>query len=289
MAVLPKKERGRNLLLIHPLTCLIVKSIPMKVEQQLNPAYSPDGHKIAFAGFLGNQPDIFLFDVDSGAVSNLTNDKFFDGGPVFSPDGKWMVYSSVVDGYAKLFRLNVANPGERYQLTSGDWNDIDAYFTPDGKKLFFSSDRQTGRNIEQAAAILEAAENKAKRRGDPPPADPLKYAAYNIYSLSLENGDLLQYTDVIGGCFTLVVFTGRNNKERMVFSSYYKHQWQLFSASTDKPLHAAEKVQLPSAPLQAEARTPFQPSVEVAIDPEKIEQARSRKLFIDDVEVNAGV
>jgi len=289
VALFAKKERGRNLLLIHPLTGALVKSIPMKVEQQLNPTYSPDGHKIAFSGFLGNQPDIFLLDLDSGAISNITNDKFFDAAPVFSPDGKWLVYSSVVDGYAKLFKLNMANPSERYQLTTGEWNDIDAYFTPDGKKLFFSSDRQTGRNIEQAAAILEAAENKAKREGDTPPADPLKYAAYNIYSLNLESGDLLQYTDVIGGCFTPVVFTGTNNKERMVFASYYKHQWQLFSASTDKPLHAAEKVQLPSAPLQAESRTPFQPAVEVAIDPEKIESARSRKLFVDDVEVNAGV
>ena len=57
----------------------------------------------------------------------------------------------------------------------------------------------------------------------------------------------------------------------MVFSSYYKGRWQLFSTPTDKPLHAAEKTVIPSAPLQAENRTPFQPPVEVAIDPEKIE------------------
>ena len=289
VAVFAKKERGRNLLLIHPLTGQIQKSIPMKVEQQLNPTYAPDGHKIAFSGFLGNQPDIFLYDLDSGAMTNLTNDKFFDGAPVFSPDGKWLVYSSIVDGFAKLFKLNVANPGERFQLTTGNWNDIDAFFTPDGKRIFYSSDRQTGRNIEQAAAILEAAENKAKREGDTPKADAANYAAYNVYSLNLENGDLLQYTDVVGGCFTPVVFTGTNNKERMVFSSYYKHRWQLFSTTTDKPLHEAEKVQLPSAPLQADARSSFQAPVEVAIDPEKIEPARSRKLFIDDVEVNAGV
>jgi hypothetical protein len=289
IAVFAKKERGRNLLLIHPLTGALVKSIPMKVEQQLSPTYSPDGHKIAFSGFLGNQPDIFLYDLDTGAISNLTNDKFFDGCPVFSPDGKWLVYSSVVDGYAKLFRLSVANPTERYQITTGQWNDIDAYFTPDGKRLFFSSDQQTGRNVETASKILETAENKAQPTGGTPPADTANFAAYNVYSLNLENGDLLQYTDVVGGCFTPVVFTGTNNKERMVFSSYYKHRWQLFSTTTDKPLHPAEKVQLPSAPLQAEARSTFQAPVEVAIDPEKIESAKSRKLFVDDVEVNAGV
>ena len=85
----------------------------------------------------------------------MTNDQFFDGAPVFSPDGKWLVYSSVVNGYAKLFKLNLANPTERYQLTTGDWNDIDAWFSPDGKRIFFASDKQTGRNIEQAAQILQ--------------------------------------------------------------------------------------------------------------------------------------
>jgi outer membrane protein assembly factor BamA len=93
----------------------------------------------------------------------------------------------------------------------------------------------------------------------------------------------------VGGCFTPVVFTGENNRERMVFASYYKQHWKLFSTTTDKPIHAAEKTTLPSAPMQAEARPTFQPPVEVAVDPEKIEPSRSRKLFIDDVEVNGGV
>jgi Tol biopolymer transport system component len=290
VALFVKKERGRNLLLVNPLTGAIQKSVDMKnIDQQLSPAYSPDGRLIAFAGFEGNHPDIFFYNVETGNVENVTKDRFFDGAPVFSPDGKWLVYSSVVDGYAKLFKLNVAAHAERYQLTTGQWNDVDAYFAPDGKRIFFASDKQTGRNVEKASEILETAENKAKREGDTPAADPTNFAAYNIYSLNLDSGDLLQYTDVVGGVFTPVVFIGKNNRERMVFSSYYKHRWQLFSATTDKPLHEAEKTTLPSAPLQADSRPEFQPPVEVAIDEEKIEQARGRKLFIDDVEVNAGI
>jgi Tol biopolymer transport system component len=291
VALFVKKERGRNLLLINPITGETMQSVPMKVEQQLSPAYTRDGKQIAFAGYMGNQPDIFLYNIESGEVTNLTKDRFFDAAPVFSPDGKWMIYSSVVDGYAKLFKLNMANPAERYQLTSGQWNDSDAWFSPDGKRIFFSSDKQTGRNPAPAAAPADA-----DSLVPPPPADPNApkprpeiYAAYNIYSLNLENGDLLQYTDVVGGCFTPVVFPSVNGKERMVFASYYKRRWQLFSAPTDKPLHAAEKTTLPSAPLLAESRTAFQPPVEVAIDEEKIERPRGFKLFIDDVEVNAGV
>ena len=288
IALFVKKERGRNLLIINPLTGEIERSVPMQVEQQLSPTYSPDGRKIAFGAINGNQSDIFLYDLADGSLQNVTNDAFFDGSPVFSPDGKWLIYSSVGEKYAKLYRLNLANPKERFQLTTGDWNDIDAWFTPDGKRLFFSSDKQTGRNVATASTILENAENAARTTGDTPGPDPTNFAAFNIYSLDLASGDLLQYTDVIGGCFTPVVFTGSNNKERMVFSSFYKGQWRLYATDTDKPLHAAEKTTLPSAPIAAEERSMFHASSEFFIDEEKIEKTKGFKLFVEDVDVNAG-
>jgi Tol biopolymer transport system component len=289
IALFVRKERGRNLLLMNPLTGEIDRSIPMPVEQQLSPAYSPDGTRIAFAGIRGNQSDIFVYDLSDGTLTNLTSDVFYDGAPVYSPDGKWLVYSSIGDEHAKLYRLNVANPSERFQITSGDWNDIDAWFSPDGKRIFFASDKQTGRAAVTAAALLEDVEDEAKSEGDTPPSDKLNFAAFNIYSLNLETGELLQFTDVIGGCFTPVVFTGENNKERMVFSSYYKGQWRLYSTPTDKPLHAAEQTTLPSAPILAEERSVFRSTSEFFLDEEKIEKTGGFKLFLDDVQVNAGV
>src|SRR5205085_12231098 len=96
-------------------------------------------------------------------------------------------------------------------------------------------------------------------------------------------------TDVVGGCFTPVVFTGKNNREHMVFASYYKGHWRLYSTTTDKPLHPAEKTTLASAPLLAETRQVFQPPVAVAVDPEKLEDTHGFKMFVEDVQVNAGV
>lgn len=289
VAVFVRKERGRNLLILNPLTGTVVRSIEMPLEQQISPTYSPDGRKLVFSAIRGNQSDIFLYDIEGGEITNVTSDAFYDGAPVFSPDGKWLIYSSIANVYAKLFKLNLENPKERYQLTTGDWNDIDAWFSPDGKRIFFSSDKQTGRNVETAAAILEEAENAAKREGDTPPADPLNYAAYNIYSLNLANGELLQFTDVVGGCFTPVVFTGANNRERLVFSSYYKGDWRLFSTTTDNPLRKAEATTIATTPITPEQRGTFQTTSEFFIDEEKIEKQGGFRLFIDDVQVNAGV
>lgn len=290
VAVFVKKERGRNLLVINALSGEIERNIPMpKVEQQLSPAFSPDGSRVVFQAFSGNRADLFVYDLASDQLTNLTNDEFFDAAPTYSPDGKWIVYSSVVNGYAKLFRLDTSNPARRFQLTTGDWNDVDASVSPDGKRVFYASDRLTGREAIEAAEKLEEDENKARRDGDLPPPDPANFAAYNIYSLNLENGEQLLYTDVVGGCFTPSVFIGAGNKERLIFSSYYKRNWTLFTTTTDKPLRTAETVQIPTEPVLAENRTTFVPPVEVAIDEEKIEEYGGFKLFVDDVEVNGGV
>lgn len=290
VAVFAKKERGRNLVIFNALSGELERSIPMRdVEQQLNPTYSPDGKRIAFHAFRGNQADIFVYDLDSNAITNLTNDAFFDGAPVFSPDGKAMVYSSIVDGYAKLFRIDLADPTKRTQLTSGSWNDIDSSFAPDGKRIFYASDRQTGRNGPEAASLLERDENAAKREGDTPPPDPANFAAYNIYSLDLDSGEIQQYTDVVGGAFTPMAFIGSGNKERLLFSSFYKGQWQVYTTPTDRPIRTAEKTPVASDPLIGTQRSSFVPPVEVAIDPDKVEKYGGFKLFIDDVDVNAGV
>ncbi len=290
VALFVRRERGRDLMMINPITGEIIRSVPMDIEQQLAPSFSPDGKSIVFSGFVGRQADLFVYDLESGAVRNLTQDRFFDGAPVFSPDGKWIYYSSIADRYAKIFRLNLDNPAERYQVTTGDWNDVDTYFSPDGKRIFFASDKYTGRNPETEKPKETIDPTDVVRPGDAPAGpDATNFAAFNIYSLDLISGDLLQYTDVVGGVFTPVVFTGASNRERMVFSSYYKGQWRLFSTTTDKPLREAEKTIIPSAPLLADARTSFRPGSEFVIDEEKIESSRGFKLFIDDIQVNAGV
>ena len=289
IAVFVKKERGRNLLIINALTGAIQRSIPMQVEQQLNPTFSPDGSKIAFHGFRGNQADIFVYDLASDVITNLTNDPYFDAAPVYSPDGRSLVYSSVIDGYAKLLRINLASPSERFQLTTGESNDIDAWFSPDGERIFFASDRFSDRRILEAAALLEQSEQESKPEEATPPVNQENFAAHNIYALNLTSGELVQYTDVVGGAFTPVVFMGEGNRERMVFSSYYKGRWRLYTTPTDDPLRVAEQTVISTEPLLEESRTAFLPPVEVAIDDENIDDYGGFRLFIDDVQVNAGV
>ncbi len=287
VAFFVKKERGRELFLINALSGRIERTVPMKVEQQLNPTFSPDGRKIAFHGFSGNHADIFIYDLDTEEITNLTNDEFFDAAPVFSPDGRELVYVSVVDGNEKLFRMDLEHPSQRYQLTQGEWNDRDPWFSPDGKRIFYASDRPTGR----AAEIAQVQEDEQARdpAKNPTVVDPKNFAAFNIYSLDVDSGDLLEYTDVIGGAFTPVVFTGDEGKEKLVFASFYKGGWTLYITDTSEPVRKVETITLPEEPLKSKERSRFLAPIEVALNPDEFSGRRKLKLFIENVDVNAGV
>lgn len=287
IAVFVKKGKGRALMRMNAINGKILGMVPIpEVEQKLNPAYTPDGKAIAFHGFRGNQADIFLYDFEAETVRNLTDDPFFDASPVFTPDGKWLYYSSVHDGYSKIFRLNMASPSERFQVTTGNWNDVDATFSPDAKRLFYASDRLTPMTkviLDEEEEKLEQ-EDEEERFGLPKPS---KFAAYNIYSLDLTSGEILQYTDVVGGSTTPQVVIGEDNEEKLIFASYYKGRNRLYITNTDEPLRVAETAAIESEPILERAE--FVPPIEVEIDPENERKGGERKFFIEDVQVNVGI
>lgn len=291
IAMFVKKERGRQLMIVNALYGNIERIIPMPdVEQQLSPSWSPDGSRIVFHGFSGNRADIFEYDFRADTVRNLTDDAHYDAAPVYSPDGESVIYSSVMDQYAKLVRIDLRNTSDRYVLTTGDWNDRDAWFSPDGGRIFYASDRPTARDkAVLESELLEIAATWAGDDAAAPKPDAASFSAFNIYSLDLSTGEVLQYTDVIGGSFTPVVFEGEDSEEKFVFASYYKGAWTLFVGNTADHIGVAENIDIPVDPMIEEDRPQFLAPVEVNLDPDQEEDEGRFRLFIEDVQVNAGV
>ncbi len=259
IACFVKREKGRSLMLIDVLHGGIQRIIDMDdVEQQLAPAWSPDGKHIAFSGFRKGQFDLFTIDLDSLAVTNVTNDETYDGAPVYSPDGKSLVFvSSVGKGFNKIFRLDFGRPGERFQLTTGDSNENDPVFSPDGKRLYFTSDRD---------------------------------GAENIYSLDLATGDLRQFTNVVTGASMPTLLASKDGKERLVFNGYWKMTFSLYDEPTDQPLKTIPGAEKPSPePTQAQALPKFEPDIQVTIDNANKEKYGGFKFFLEDASSYVGV
>jgi Tol biopolymer transport system component len=92
-----------------------VQPTPAAAGAYLGPRLSPDGQKLAASlRAEGRRPDIWVFDIVRGAPTRLT----FSGGawPVWSPDGRRVVYNSVVNGVNNLHVIDAGGGGKPEQL-----------------------------------------------------------------------------------------------------------------------------------------------------------------------------
>ena len=83
------------------------------VDGDVDPAYSPDGRLIAFSSDRSGYDDVYILDLGSFSVANLTATKHRDVQPSFAPDGSALVYVSTRSGATELWAqsLSTVAPG----------------------------------------------------------------------------------------------------------------------------------------------------------------------------------
>ena len=258
LAYFVRRERGRDLVLVSALDGQLVKSWAIRPDQPLSPVFAPDGKSIVFRGIEAGRSDIFRIDVESGAISNLTSDDSYDASPVISPDGKWLYWSASDAGRMKIFRMLLADPSKRERVTDGDGNDEDASFSPDGRRLFFSSSRSGG--------------------------------IYNIFSLDLENGEMLQWTDVSSGVFAPSVVAGPDG-DRLLFTGYFRRKFDAWVGKLKEPVKVVTAATPGAAVGHPDTATPAKwvPEVDVPIDPAETKPYGKGSLFVENADISVGV
>ena len=92
-----------------------------------SPSWSPDGKKIAFAGFEQTHFDIFLMDEDGKNLQRLTKAVKPNGlpatneDPSFSPDGRSVVFVSDRTGNKQIYIISIDGINER-RITMDKFN-----------------------------------------------------------------------------------------------------------------------------------------------------------------------
>lgn len=257
IAAFGRREGGRSLLLFDVINGGMKKIIDMPgVEQQRSPSFSPDGRYVAFAGNIRGTNDIFLVDLETLEVSNVTKDEIFDAAPTFSPDGRWLTYTSVVGDHAQIFRLDPSDPESRYQLTTHPSNNKEAAYSRDGSRIYFASDRS---------------------------------GADNIYSLDLDSGKVQKYTNAITGCDRPTVLPLPEGGERLVYASYWKGRFGLYTTDVEEPLGEPETAEVPEEPAVLGELPRFEPDIEVSIDERNNEEYGGFNFFLEDAVSVLGV
>ena len=215
IAYFVRTEKQKTLVVQNVVTGKTEQKAEMKtVDAPESPAFSPDGSKVAFAAMQGGVGDIFIVDLPSGEISNLTSDEFADYAPTYSPDGRSVIYAAHISGNDKLFQIDLATK-QKKQLTFGTHDDMAPTFLDDHTIVFTST--ATDPNVQLAPEVA--------RNGQIP----------NVWSLDLTSGQLKQYTDTATGNVSPVVLH-QESGPKIAFVSYYKGDNGIHIIEPTKPV-----------------------------------------------------
>jgi Tol biopolymer transport system component len=138
------------------------REIPIReVDEILNPTWAPDGGAIAFTGLRQGLTDLFVYDLEGGALRQLTSDPYADIQPAWSPDGRRIAFAT--DRFTSdldtlsigQYRLGLIDPAtgaiEPVPTTAAGGKQINPQWAPDGGSLYFISDREGMSNLYRTA------------------------------------------------------------------------------------------------------------------------------------------
>jgi Tol biopolymer transport system component len=106
----------------------------------LEPAWSPDGARIAFMSDRDGNWEIYTIDVEGGDVQRLTDHQADDWLPAWSPDGRQIAFVSDRDSNREIYVMEASGDNVR-RLTEDGATDTYPAWSPDGKQISFVSNR----------------------------------------------------------------------------------------------------------------------------------------------------
>jgi Tol biopolymer transport system component len=215
-----------------------------------NAVFSPDGRWVVFCSERRGNPDLFALDLENpGPAVPLTEGETMEDAASFSSDGKSLAFVSTREGNADVFVMPFRPQGpsaekEAVNLTRHPGGDFNPAFSPDGRFIAFSSDRD---QVHASEIYVMGPDGSAPARltrtpgwdGSPAWSSDGK----RIYFYSQRSGGLHLYSMNPDGTDQRPMFPRFNFPEsispapaaagRIGFSSRDNGVWQVFSASSD--------------------------------------------------------
>jgi TolB protein len=138
---------------------------PGREGNYITPAYSPDGEHLVFAVFgINNRSGLFTYDVRRDCcLTSLTEGRFYDLSPVYSPDGRWLLFNSNRLGPATPQVYMMPATGGSPEIVSPYQYGAGGYYTapdwsPTGERIAFHG--RVGRSGNFHILVAQVGENR---------------------------------------------------------------------------------------------------------------------------------
>lgn len=179
-----------------------------------NPSWSPDGEKIVMTGLVGGINNLYMYDLNSRRVTQLTNDGYSYVHPTWSPDMKNIAFST------DRTRIPQSDPTPSYSFNLGliefdnpqqvtilpvfkGADNLNPQFSQDGNSIYFLSNRDGFRNM---------------------------------YRYDLDSEKVFRLTDLLTGISGITqlapAMTVARSKDLILYTYYFNGNHTIYSATT---------------------------------------------------------
>jgi TolB protein len=114
-----------------------------------DPAWGPDGRRLAFASRRDGNWELYVLDVTTGETTRLTYNLAFEAAPSWSPDGIWLAYEAYYSGQLDIYLIRSDGTEGPFPVTNSPTPEYDPAWTPhpSGRELAYVSLRDGSQDI----------------------------------------------------------------------------------------------------------------------------------------------
>jgi eukaryotic-like serine/threonine-protein kinase len=193
--------------------------VPNNPEGDYDPAWSPDGSKIAYTSKTGKSTQIYVFDFTTSTTANISDSTALDSNPAWAPNGKLIAFTRETVSRL-IWTMSPSGQNQTpFNNTDNSFNSFDPTWTPDGQMVLFSQNKaNTGIPWLMARRVSEPSSSSGSFRipaslqdigpvaGEDISPDGLWIAYeswpdgknHEIYRITINGTDLTQLTTDVG-------------------------------------------------------------------------------------------